>query len=205
MEELIEGICYGSSDKVVKNAFEKKDKKKEGEEYPYPGVPYGYVPAPGYVPVEGVISGVPPGYVPAPGYAPVPPTEGAVSGVPPGYVPAPGYVPVEGAVSCVPPGYVPAPGYIPVAPAEGAVSGVPPGYVPAPGYVPVATAEGYMLAPGYYPPPPGYILEHQGDGDPAKHHSEKAKEEAIVELRKKKSGSQRLTEKILSWMPGMKI
>ena len=178
MEELIEGICYGSSDKVVKNAFEKKDKKKEGEEYPYPGVPYGYVPAPGYVPVEGV----PPGYVPAPGYAPVAPTEGAVSGVPPGYVPAPGYVPVEGAVS-----------------------GVPPGYVPAPGYVPVATAEGYMLAPGYYPPPPGYILEHQGDGDPAKHHSEKAKEEAIVELRKKKSGSQRLTEKILSWMPGMKI
>ena len=135
MEELIEGICYGSSDKVVKNAFEKKDKKKEGEEYPYPSVPYGYVPAPGYVPVEGV----------------------------------------------------------------------PPGYVPAPGYVPVATAEGYMLAPGYYPPPPGYILEHQGDGDPAKHHSEKAKEEAIVELRKKKSGSQRLTEKILSWMPGMKI
>ena len=158
MEELIEGICYGSSDKVVKNAFEKKDKKKEGEEYPYPGVPYGYVPAPGYVPVEGV-----------------------------------------------PPGYVPAPGYAPVAPTEGAVSGVPPGYVPAPGYVPVATAEGYMLAPGYYPPPPAYILEHQGDGDPAKHHSEKAKEEAIVELRKKKSGSQRLTEKILSWMPGMKI
>ena len=201
MEELIEGICYGSSDKVVKNAFEKKDKKKEGEEYPYPGVPYGYVPAPGYVPVEGV----PPGYVPAPGYAPVAPTEGAVSGVPPGYVPAPGYVPVEGAISGVPPGYVPAPGYAPVPPTEGAVSGVPPGYVPAPGYVPVATAEGYMLAPGYYPPPPGYILEHQGDGDPAKHHSEKAKEEAIVELRKKKSGSQRLTEKILSWMPGMKI
>ena len=129
MEEIIEGFSYGGTDSILQG-FEGNNKKKEGEQnyegYPgYAGAPYGYVPAPGYVPVA--------------------PTEGAVPGVPPGYVPA----------------------------------------------------------PGYYPPPPGYILENHGEGEPAKHHAEKAKEEAIVELRKKKSGSQRLTEKILSWMPEM--
>ena len=213
MEEIIEGFSYGGTDYAILQGFKGNDKKKEGEQnyegYPgYAGAPYGYVPAPGYVPVaptEGAVPGVPPGYVPAP------PTEGAVPGVPPGYVPAPGYYPP-------PPGYIlenhgegePAKhhaekakeeaivelrkkksgsqrltekilSWMPVAPTEGAVPGVPPGYVP----------------------PPGNILENHGEGEPAKHHAEKAKEEAIVELRKKRSGSQRLTEKILSWMPEM--
>ena len=99
MEELFEGIAYGSADHFVKQGFEKK---KEGEEQNQGGNPY----------------------VSAPGYAPVP-------GAPP---------------------YIP--GSAPVAPVS---------------------------------------------------HSEKAKNFAIEEVQKKKSGSQRLTEKILSWMPGMKI
>ena len=133
---------------------------------------------------------------PAPGYVPVAPVKGAIPGVPPGYIPAPGYVPVAPAEGSVPEGYpgyagapygyVPAPGYVPVAPAEGAIPGVPPGYMPAP----VAPAK--VSVAGAAPAP---ILETQGDGKPAKHHTEKAKEEAIVEVRKKRSGRQRLTEK----------
>ena len=140
---------------------------------------------------------------PAPGYVPVAPVKGAIPGVPPGYVPAPGYVPVAPAEGSVPEGYpgyagapygyVPAPGYVPVAPAEGAIPGVPPGYMPAP----VAPAK--VSVAGAAPAP---ILETQGDGKPAKHHTEKAKEEAIVEVRKKRSGS--LTEKILDWISAMR-
>ena len=134
MEEIIEGFSYGGTDSILQG-FEGNDKKKEGEQnyegYPgYAGAPYGYVPAPGYVPVA--------------------PAEGAIPGVPPGYMPAP------------------------VAPAKVSVAGA----APAP------------------------ILETQGDGKPAKHHTEKAKEEAIVEVRKKRSGG--LTEKILDLISAIK-
>ena len=67
--------------------------------------------------------------------------------------------------------------------------GYPHGYVSAPGYAPVPGAPPYI--PGSAPVAPVS-------------HSEKAKNFAIEEVQKKKSGSQRLTNTMLSWMTKIK-